>query len=789
MIRMRKWLLWLSLLLCGSAQAQTCISGHVTTADNKPLALVSIALFRDSIFLSGTLSNNSGRFCLPAALAMNTSYTLRLSLVGYLPRSGNFTYPDTSFLSHLVLTEREHMLAGVTVTAKKPLITRKADRYIVNVENSYLANGKSGLEVLQQSPGLWLKNDGSIRIRGSQQATVMINNVVQSMSDTELTDYLSTLKSEDISKIEIIPNPPGEYEASATGGIVHIILKNGRQQGFTGSVYGSYKQQGKKPYSSGGGSLDLKRGKLYFFGSLSSIRDKSLYTGYTHVRYPDGSTFHSAVERDNNNTRYQYRVTAAFDFSPSHSLNIQTTAGTSELLQYFSSGILYQQPRLLTTGNAKTEWIRHPQLSSTTLNYAWKLDSTGSSVKLITDYTDSRKAESNTLVSAYSDTTKNSNVRTRTPSTTNIYSLQEDYTKMTAANTAFKTGAKYVVTWRYNRVIMDNYNGNLWIENPGAGNEFQYNEKLMMGYISFEKKFRLINLKTSLRGEQTYARGHSMNSNEYITNNYFGLFPSFFLSRLLNEKKGNSIQLTYSRRVKRPGYNDLNPYRLQLHDYTILTGNPDLLPQFTHSLEGSYTLLQNYTATTYFMSTRNFIAQTATTVNGNIIEYQSKNFKGNTEYGMALNASNTIGRSWNINTSVALYHVKTELAPTLTQTSFSIKTVHTIALKKIADIDVYAEYSSPYLSANARQTGIFDMDLGITKKIGNNKLRFSLSDIFNTVREKDVTQYNRTRIDFYQKRPTRTASLSFTFNFKRGKKFAQKRLEQNNSEEKSRLGN
>ncbi|HSC39131.1 MAG TPA: carboxypeptidase-like regulatory domain-containing protein, partial [Chitinophagaceae bacterium] len=341
---------FIALLLClGKAQAQTGISGHVEAA-GKPLPLVSVALLQDSSFVSGGISDDTGNFHLVIPAAKHTSYTLRLSLVGYQPFSKKFTWPDTAFMTRLVLTEKTRTLNEVTVTAKKPLVTRKADRYIVNVEDSYLANGNSGLDVLQKSPGLWVSPDGSIRIKGTQPVTVMINDVVQRMSATELADYLRTLRSEDISKIEIIPNPPSEYEASSAGGIVHIVLKKARKDGLTGSLYTQYKQQVERPYAVAGASSDFKLRKFYLFGSFFSNLDRSAYTGHTNVTYPDGSTLYTSGHRYNNNTRYQYRFGMAYDFSATQSINIQTTGSKNILLQRFLSDIGYQLPGKLSTG-------------------------------------------------------------------------------------------------------------------------------------------------------------------------------------------------------------------------------------------------------------------------------------------------------------------------------------------------------------------------------------------------------------------------------------------------------
>jgi hypothetical protein len=683
-------------------------------------------------------------------------------------------------------------LDSVKVSARKPLVTRRADRYIVNVENSFLATGHSALDVLQKSPGLWVTPNGSIRITGSQSVTVMINDIVQRMSELELAEYLKTLRSEDISKIEVIPNPPAEYEAASSGGIVHIILKRTRRQGLTGSVFAQYKQQGSKPYASAGASLDYKLKKFYLFGNYNYTRDNSRYTGFTATAYPDQSSIVNQGERNNNNTRSQYRVGVVYDLSAVQSINIQQAGTRNDLLQQFHSAIEYKQPGSLVTGDAHTDWIRHPRFSSTTLTYSWNIDTIGTALKIIGDYSSSSKRESNTLTSVYSNPAMSATYRTNTPSTTGMYSGQADYTKAFARKTIVRTGLKYVRTNRHNTIVAEDETGGSWVKDPSGSNDFQYNEDLLMGYGSFEKLIGRTSVKAGLRGEQTYSKGISLTSGETIRRDYFGWFPSLFIDHTLEEKKGNSVHLNYSRRVRRPAYNDLNPYRLQVNDYAILTGNPNLQPQYTHSIQAGYTWHREFMADLYLKATSDFIAQTARTIDDRIIEHMSKNYPRNTEFGLSLSVPVTIVKGWRTNNGLTLYHAESDLNDVkISRSSLYLKTVHTIEWKKVVDFDFYAEYNSPYTSANSRMAELFFADLGITKSIWKNKgrIRLSFTDLFNTFREKELTEYDNTRIDFYQKRPTRTASVSFSWNFSAGKAFTRKKIDPNNTDEKSRMGN
>lgn len=774
--------------LCG-VRAQS-VSGHVETADHKPLPFVTVAILQDSNFIVSGITDEAGAFSLGARWAAGTRYMLKLSLVGYQTFEQPFTWPDTTLLTKLVLVRKQQLLGEVVVSGKKPLITKHTDRYIVNVEDSYLANGRSGLEVLQRSPGLWVSPDGSIRITGGQSVTVMINDVVQRMSSADLADFLRSLRSEDISKIEIIPNPPSEYEASSTGGIVHIILKRSRRNGLTGTLSGTYKQQVHDPYTALGGSVDFRSQQVYFVGGYNFTNDQTTSTGWENVHYPDQSNLYNTVERHNNITRHQFRFGLVYDISSSHSLNIQAIGMDSRLINRFESGLDYSLQAGNVTGTAYSDWRRKPWQGSYTLNYGWKMDSMGSLLRVIADYTTNSKRETNEVLSVYSDTTRNRYYHTLTPSTTHLTSMQADYTKALSGQAAIKAGIKYVHTGRDNTVLTERYENQVWQKDIARSNDFRYAEDLLMFYGSYEKTISKTSIKAGLRGENTWAKGYSITLDQSINRNYFGWFPSLFITQTLNEKKGNALELNYTRRVSRPGYNDLNPYRLQVHDFTILTGNPNLVPQYTHSLRAGYTYRQNYKATVYFQSTRNYIAQTASTVDSNIIEYQSKNYPNNTEYGLSMDASVNITNNWSSWTSVLVYHQSTNLdVDRFSQLSFSLQSGQTITWKKVMDIDVGATSNSAYLQANTRQAHILLVDAGLTRKLYKDRIRlhFHVNDIFNTVREKSLTTYDDTRIESYQKRPTRTFSLSVNYTFRSGKAFMKKKMEQSGSDEKSRL--
>jgi len=770
--------------------SKTVLNGIVVDQKGKGIPFASVSLFESTVLLEGTISTETGNYQLSRRLEVQHTYKLKVSSIGYEIMELSFNYPDTNAIKRIVMTEDRKTLKAVNVTSEKPLIERRTDRFIVNVEGSILETGNNGLEVLQKSPGIWVSNDGSIKIKGNQSVMVMINNVVQRMSESDLAEYLRTLRSEDISKIEIISSPPSEFEAAGSGGIIHILLKKTRKDGLVGSLSSQYRQQVNRPAWSSGISLNYKLKSLYLSGNLSGGKEESDYIATTKINYPNQDFYVSSTDRYNNNGRLMYRVSAAYDLGKNQSLSFQSIQNENKMNQYFDTHISFQGIQPLK-GEARSEWFRRPSLHSSTLNYLLKTDSLGSELKIIADYVYSARTELNNFSSVYSFAPKNSTYRNNTPNKTNLYSLQTDYTKFFDKTVSFKTGLKFVATKRDNEVLNENLIGGNWQLNPKLSNRFIYNENLSMAYVSLEKTWGKLSAKVGLRAEYTDMEGNSITGNSKFNRDYLGLFPSFFINQKLNEKSGSALYLSYARRLQRPSFSDLNPYRLQFDDYLTQLGNPALTPEYTHKIEVGTIFWKGFSADIYYALTLDKIAQLANPV-GNVIEYQTRNFNNSNEYGFSFNAPIKILKWWTTNSSLAGYNLSYKLNDyRISQTTFYARSSHIFALKNLLDLDAGIDYRSPFVRANTKVSYQLYTDFGASKRLLNKSLmlRFYVSDVFNTAREKDYTAFADTRIDFYQKRPTRNFSLSVSYNFSSGKKFNAKRIEQSNDEEKRRIGN
>jgi outer membrane receptor protein involved in Fe transport len=312
-----------------------------------------------------------------------------------------------------------------------------------------------------------------------------------------------------------------------------------------------------------------------------------------------------------------------------------------------------------------------------------------------------------------------------------------------------------------------------------------------MFYSSLEKSIKQTNIKAGLRAEQTYSDGNVVNIGQQFSRKYFGLFPSLFITQTLNEAKGNAVYISYARRLQRPTLLQLNPNRWQFDSYTSQIGNPNLLPQYSHNIQLGYNFLNKYAVDIYFTRTENVIALVANSTNNNI-EYQMQNFNSSNQFGLNIAAPFTVMEGWSIMNNLSFYNLSYSINTyAANQTTLDARSIHNIVVKGIVDVDMIAGYRSASVTSNYTTPSMLYVDMVFSKKLFNNKARLRLyfTDIFNGMYEKEVTDNNSTFIDFYQKRPTRTASISFTYNFSSGKKISNKKMEQSGSEEKSRMGN
>jgi outer membrane receptor protein involved in Fe transport len=765
--------------------AQT-IKGYIIDEANNPVSFVTISLKKDTTNVAVTVSDSAGFFQID--IIDNFPLSLQVTRVGYIAL-------DTLLVSmpvelKLIVQKDSAILSEVTITSQQSLITRKADRYIINIQNSFLSNGYTAIDLLQKAPGLWVDNNGIIKLRGKSNITVMVNGVFQRMGYAELQDFLKTLKSENISKIEVVTNPGAEYDAENAGGFVNIILKKNKIHGLQGSVFATYRQQKQFPYISPGYNLQFRNNKLSGYLSYTFTYDQSKFYASNEVVYPDNGTYDTYTDIENIARRHQMILGLGYEISKKTTLNVQHIFSASSGKNDFLTDITGFFTGNSFTGIANSTQSRDNIRNTTTANLSINLDTLGSTVNFIGDYTQNKNTSDVFFISEYSNATADSVYRNYAPYNTKILSLQSDIKKNLKNAIEVKAGLKFSKISRNNNLLTENYIGNVWIKDNEASNDFLYNEYISAAYTSVSKIFKKTQLTIGLRGENTTANGHSLTSNEQLSNSYFRLFPSLNMQQTLNEAKGNSLYFSYNNPFTRPSYTTLNPYKLKIDNYTYQIGNPSLQPQTGYNFDAGINLNNKYNMGAYFNQVNDVFANILLPQQDNTIVYQMQNFTSSKETGIYITIPYNISKWWATNTDLQLYHLQYSLDKyTNEQTIFWGKLVQNISLGKIAKMDIVTQYTSPHVYSNTRAAYNFFTDIGFTKNLLKNKMRLRLlfSDITNTVRDKNITTFNNAVIRFYQKRPTRTISLSVSYNFSTGKNANIKRINQIANEEKNRI--
>lgn len=217
---------------------QYTIKGKVVNLENLPIEFVHATLLKnDSVFVEGMATDSLGIFSFKAEKG---SYRLILEQFGAEYFNEHLELNQDIDLGEIEIDESV-MLEGITIISRKKLIEQKVDRMVFNVENSIASQGMSGLDALRNTPLVRVQND-NVSIVGKGGVAIMVNDRMLNLSGSELTNYLQSLRSEDIARIEVITTPPSKYEAQGNSGIINIISKKNPNLGWSGNVNGAYQK-------------------------------------------------------------------------------------------------------------------------------------------------------------------------------------------------------------------------------------------------------------------------------------------------------------------------------------------------------------------------------------------------------------------------------------------------------------------------------------------------------------------------------------------------------------------
>jgi outer membrane receptor protein involved in Fe transport len=781
--------LFLTTILTVNAQAPkiapVTIIGTLQNEQGKPMDYATVTLLRakDSSVVKGTLSNDAGKYTLDHIAA--GSYIIAATNMGYQKSfSPAFEVTGrevTETVAAIKMLPASRNLQTVTITSSKPLIERKLDRTVMNVENSVLAAGNSALEILERAPGVTIDKDDNISLKGKQGVTVMINDKLTYMSASQLATMLRSTDGSTIQSIEIITNPSAKYDASGNSGIINIKLKKNKQTGTNGSLTAGV-AYGKNFRDNTSLNLNHKQGNLNVFATLSrgDIKRENSIDIDRVIDSANVSTYFKQKTLMVNDVHYNnYRVGADYETSSKNTVGFVVNGDyTNEYNNNNSTTFLGRTPAANDFYQKTLTYIKQTYRSiGVNLNDRLKIDTNGQELSVDLDYS-KFKNNSDARYDTYFFRPDGASLmdpvmlRNQTPSQITINTQKVDYTLPLSKSLKFESGLKFSSVKTDNDLQAQINQGTVFINDTTRTNRFIYDEKVSAAYVNLGKTYKKTSIQAGLRAERTVSTGDLITQSQVVKRSYLDFFPSIFINHTLSDK--HEIGVSYSRRIDRPNYDNLNPFRYYLDQYTYEQGNPFLKPQYTDSYELSYTYNKTINVTLGYSRTTDVSAEVLLTDTILKATYQTRvNLQKQNNYNININSPYTIAKWWtgNINVNGFYLGFKSDslLGGTLNngQAAFSARSTQTFLFGKGFKAEVSGNYESPLTYSIFKIKSRYSVDAGVSRSFVNKKLNIKLAvtDVFNTRRNSVSTHFQSVNLDIRQKNETRLGRLTLTYNF------------------------
>ena len=788
------------------------LSGRVTNQSKNPIdgATVSLINAKDSTLITTVITDSKGNFSVDQI--GKGEYKIFISYIGFEKYRSDIIIVDAQHvditLPLIVLYQTGKVLNEVSIIGRKSFIENKIDRTVVNISGNPAAAGSNALDALNIAPGVLVSPDGSsISLNGKAGVMVYIDDKPTYLNGADLSNYLRSLPGSMLDKVELIPNPPAKYDAAGDAGIIIIRLKKNKDAGFNGSLNLNY---GQGVYSRTSESLNFNyhKDKLNIFGSLSNATTKKRLTSDLTYQYdnPDGSVNSTLLTNSvnvNNNKSTNARL--GFDYSASKN----TTFGM--LVNGIINPIRNDNAitnTILTSGVGLDSSIIASNFSNNrkkngivNLNFDHKFDTTGTSLTVNLDYvtyhSTNHQTFTNDIYDAQQDPSGQELLLSNQPAAIDIYSAKVDFTHP-FKHGKLDAGVKTSFSNTDNAAAYFNVINGQSIPDYSKTNEFLYKENINAAYINYNQSFKRFEVQAGLRAENTNATGHQLGNavlrDSSFKRNFTNLFPTLFLSYKLDSAGTNQLVFTYGRRIRRPYYQDLNPFLFFIDKFTYDAGNPYLKSQFSTNLELIYRYKDIISFKVFYGRSNDFFYKT-TERDGDVFINRPANIGRYEIRGINLNANIPVTKWYNLSLISQFLNdgYKGSLYQNVIDTNvyaFDIMARNQFTLKNGWGLQAIAFYRSKRLEIQNLVHPFYFLDLGASKKILGNKGTITLyvKDPLHVLKlDQTIKNVTQAQVNSHQLFDTTVGTLLFAYNFGSSKN-AKKRQDGNGADsEKQRI--
>jgi outer membrane receptor for ferrienterochelin and colicins len=785
------------------------ITGKVIEQDTKlPLEFATVVIQNESnATVNGGMTDSNGEYSIDVAPG---TYSVKIDFISFktsvIPAQAITANTNLGVTS--LITDAK-VLGEIQITGERSTVDIKLDKRVYTIGNDMMVKGGTVSDVLDNVPSLSVDSEGNVALRGNQSVTILIDGRPSTLAGSNVAEVLRLLPADSVDKVEVITNPSARYDAEGGGGIVNIILKKGKSNGFNGSIIANTGDPDNHGITS---NLNFRSDNFNLFSNLGYNYRQNPGNSFTNSRYLDANnntTSFTNERRENERLRKGFNASFGMEYfitktlTWTNSVNFRRNVGDNPTETYYDN--------YLANGSFSNSTLRFNKEDDEDNNVQYstsvfkKFNDDGHELKIDASFSKNRDDEnaliSNTTLAGISngdDTFE----RTFNDQDESRSLLQADYVLPIGKNSRFEAGYRgsfsTIETDARAEALDDE---GIWMNNANYTNLLQYKEKVNAFYSQYGSKINKFSYLFGLRWEGSDIDVNLLNISQYNNKRYNNFFPSAFLTYEFSEN--SNVSLSYSRRINRPRGRFLNPFSGLASNINIFRGNPDLNPSLTDAIDlgylkkwGQFTL----SSSAYLNITDNsfqFVRQIqGVTESGTPITLTTPiNLSKEYRFGFEFNINYNPFKWWRINSNFNFYRNETQGDYTFTYTNNNGETINDfqdfnntayawttrvnskITLPGKIDWQLNGNYEGPQNNAQGRRRGVASANTALSKDLFKDKATVALNvqDIFNSRKMKNETHIPG-KIDSYSEMQwrVRQVTLSFTYRFNMTKTDRQK---------------
>lgn len=765
------------------------LTGEIITTEGNAVPFATITFLEETMQVGGTIANAKGEFQLSYPLKAGRTYLLKASSMGFetteISFSASESHRSAKAFGKIKLKQKARTLKEVNISGSQKLIEMDGGNIVFNVSKSLTAQGTSALELLGRAPGVTVGTDNNISLNGKSGAAILIDGKQTYLSGREIAELLKSMSASEIKAIEIISSPSAKYDATGTAGVINVKTMKSGMQGFSAALtsglsYGVYLRNNQDL------SLNYRKDRLNVFGNYSHFIGYYSYL-YGADRIQEGKFYDSFTDDVDKRNKMGSRLGADFAIDKKNTVGVLINGNF-----IFGGGITDTRTDIGIAGTNSVDqtlsaindyYQQKTQRYNVNLNYKYE-DTLGRIINFDADYGDFTKRAGNLQTNKYTQSDglvlSDNLYRSLNAIDIGLRAIKADYTTKLWKG-KLETGLKF------SSVSSDNDSKFLEIlpdgefRDPDRSNRFVYREEISNAYVNYQKAFGKWQLQGGLRVENTASKGELdeisvVAGNMKVTErNYTNWFP--FLSATIKPSVNHNFSLSYSRRIDRPAYQNLNPFIYLLDELSFWQGNPFLAPQLSHRLLLQYVYKSSTILGLSYTNTDNFSVEVTDRVDDTKIVMVPRNLGRQQHLALTITQTLSPYKWWNLTFNGTFFRLHNDIdfgggrELDLKQTAARLNLQQTFKLPYKFNAEVMGFYNSRRLvGANQFANPTSQIDLGLQRNLMNDKatIRLIFADIYKGSKANSVQQVDGLYIRNYSYFETRQVRLNFSYRFTSG---------------------